>query len=135
MVKGIVSSVFFICTLLALTIIYLSVGWFLIVFVIVLPPAMVLHILAWYRSTKGKGNPTLYGWIVLSSLIFVIFSLLRLDKDEHGVYNGYQTLSYYLGMIDSPHSEPLNYSLEISFVLLLFMIILDAIILRKAIKK
>ena len=133
MIKGLVTSVFLICTLLALTIICLSMGWFLIVFVIVLPPAMVLHFLAWHKATKG--HPTLYGWVVLSGLLFLIFSLFRLDKDEHGVYNGYQTAAYYLGMIESPHSEPYQYSLEISFTLLLAVIILDALILRKALKK
>jgi hypothetical protein len=135
MVKSIVTSIFLILTLLSLTIIFLSTGYFLIVFIIVMPPAMILHFMAWYRSTKDKGHPALYGWVVLSSLIFLIFSLLRLDKDEHGAYNGYQTVAYYLGMMDSPHSEPLNYSLEMSLTLLLGMIILDAIILRKAMNK
>ena len=133
MIKGLVTSIFILFTLLALTIIFMSTGWFLIVFIIVMPPAMLLHFMAWYRSIKW--HPELYGWVALSSTIFLIFSLLRLDKDEEGLYNGYQVVAYYLKLIESPHSEPLNYSLEISLTLLLGMIILDAIILRKALKK
>jgi hypothetical protein len=118
---------------MALTIIFMSTGYFLIVFIIVMPPAMILHFMAWYRGIKG--HPETYVWIILSSTIFLVFSLLRLDKDAHGVYNGYQTVLYYLGKIESPHGEPLAYSLEISLTLLLSVIILDAITLRKAVRK
>ena len=133
MTKILVTTVFTVFSLLALTIIFMSTGWFLIVFIIVMPPAMVLHFLAWYRATKR--NPGLYGWVILSSIVFLVFSLFRLDKDEHGLYNGYNTVMYHLGLNESPHSEPWPYSLEISLVLILSMIILDAIILRKAAEK
>ncbi len=133
MVKILVTSVFAIFTLLALTIIFMSTGYFLIVFIIVMPPAMLLHFMAWYKGIKR--HPETYIWIVLSSIIFLVFSLLRLDKDAHGVYNGYQTVLYLLGSMDSPHAEPLAYSLEISLTLLLAMIILDAITLRKSVGK
>ena len=133
MFKSLTTSVFAIFTMLALTIIFMSTGWFLIVFIIVIPPAMILHFLAWYRSIKG--HPGLYGWIILSSIIFLIFSLLRFDKDANGLYNGYQRVLYQLGKVESPDAEPLAYSLEISLMLLLGMIILDAIILRRAVRK
>lgn len=132
MVKGIVTGIFVIFTLLALTIIFMSTGYFLIVFIVVIPPAMILHFLAWYRS---KGHPGLYGWIILSSAIFLIFSLLRFDKDANGIYNGYQRVLYQIGKIESPPDGPLAYSLEMSLMLLLGMIILDAIILRRAVRK
>lgn len=133
MSKIIVTTLFALLSLLALAIIFMSTGYFLIVFIIVMPPAMILHFLAWYRSIKG--HPGLYGWILLSSTIFLIFSLLRFDKDAHGLYNGYQTVLYHLGIIESQHAEPLAYSLEISLTLLLAMIVLDAIILRRAVRK
>ena len=133
MSKSIVTTIFVIFTLLALTTIFMSTGYFLIVFIIVMPPAMILHFLAWYRGIKRHTET--YIWIMLSSTIFLVFSLLRLDKDANGVYNGYQAVLYYLGKSALPHGESLAYSLEISLTLLLTMIILDAITLRKAVKK
>ncbi len=133
MLKIITTTIFALFTLLALAIIFMSTGYFLIVFIIVMPPAMILHFMAWYKGIKRHTET--YIWIILSSTIFLVFSLLRLDKDAHGVYNGYQTVLFYMGKMESPHAEPLAYSLEISLTLLLSMIILDAITLRKSVRK
>jgi len=133
MPKALVTVLFVLCTLIGLSIIFMSMGWFLIVFIIVLPPAMLLHVLAWFRTVKG--NPAMYGWVVLSGFVFLVFSLFRIDKDAHGVYNGYSTALYHLGVIESQHVEPWAYSLEVSLILIFGMIVIDALVLRAAAKQ
>lgn len=106
-----------------------SIGWFLIVFIIVLPPSIILHFFAAAKAIRRP--PEQYALITLSAICFLAFSLIRPDKDALGNFSGYTTLMHQLGMMEQQYVEPWKFSLELALLILLGQIFIDAFILRK----
>ena len=126
--KYVVATIAACCFLFSLIILGLSFGFYLIIFIIVLIPAIIMQVYAGIKAFKR--HPTYTLWILLSAFAFLGFSLLRPDADQHGAFSGYSSLMYHLGATESEHVEPWKFSLELSLLLILTQIFINTYILR-----
>jgi hypothetical protein len=116
---------------IALAILVMSIGWYLPIFVVVLIPAILMHIFAGIRAFKRQ--PEFNAWIILSAIAILGFTLFRPDTDAHGGFTGYSALMYHLGLNETQHIVPYPYALELALAFLLIQISCNTIILlRKA---
>lgn len=130
MPKSIIAIIAIIITLLAIVILSFSFGWYLMIFLVLLIPAMGIHILALIRSLKWA--PGYSPVIFLSSITLVVFSLVRPDADTIGNYSGYSALLFKLGVTEKPYEEVWAYALEAAMILLLLMVYINVFLLVKA---
>ncbi len=136
MSKYSVIILFSVISAIALAILVMSIGWYLPIFVVVIIPAIIMHILAGIKAYQKQ--PEFNGWIILSEIAMLGFTLFRPDTDAHGGYTGYSSLMYHLGMNETQHTVPWEYSLELALILLLIQIFTNTRILlrsRKLIRK
>lgn len=130
MPKSVTAIIASFITILAIAILYLSFGWYLMIFLVLLLPAMYIHILALIKTLKWA--PGFYPVIFLSSITFLIFSVIRPDGDTIGNYSGYSALLFKLGITEKPYEEVWAYALEAAMILLLLMVYLNVFLLVKA---
>lgn len=128
MSKYIVTAIFSICSLLAVIIIGLSIGFYFPTFSIVLIPAVIMQTYTGIRAFRV--HPAFTSWILVSGFAFLAFSLFRPDADAHGQFSGYGVLMYHLGLSETEHTEPWRFSLELALLLILFQIFVNTYILR-----
>jgi hypothetical protein len=126
--KNLIAAFVSFCFLLSIVVIGISFGLYLSIFSVVLIPAIILQVYAAIKAFKQHPQYTL--WIMLSSLAFLGFSLLRPDTDQHGPFNGYTALVYHLGASETEHVQPWAYSLEVALLLILAQIFINTYILR-----
>jgi hypothetical protein len=130
MSKTVIVTIALLITVAAVVVLSLSFGWYLMILLVLLIPAMYIHILAMVRMVKWA--PGYYPVLFLSGITFLVFSLLRPDSDPFGNFSGYSTLVYHLGAVDKPYDEVWAYALEAAMILLLTMVYLDVFLLVKA---
>ena len=130
MPKAVIATLTLLITVLAIVILSLSFGWYLMILLVLLMPAMYIHILALVRILKWA--PRFYPVLFLSSITFVVFSLLRPDSDTFGNFSGYSALLYNLGSAEKPYEDVWSFALEAAMILLLLMVYLDVFALVKA---
>ena len=130
MSKYSVIILFSIISAIALAILVMSIGWYLPIFTVVLIPTIIMHILAGIKAYKKQ--PEFNVWIILSAFAILGFVLFRPDTDAHGGYTGYSSLAYHLGLNETQHTVPWEYSLELALILLLIQIFANTRILLKS---
>jgi hypothetical protein len=130
MPKPVIATIASLITVLAIVILSLSFGWYLMILLVLLVPAMYIHITAMVRSLKWA--PQYYPVMFLSSITFVLFSLFRPDGDVFGDFSGYSTLQFKLGLTEKPYTEVWGFALEVTMILVLLMVYLDLFLLVKA---
>lgn len=118
---------FILCLFLGVAINLMSVGQYYGIYIVVLLPAIGLHVMSGLRAWKFFPK---FNWpIILSSICFPGFSLFRLDIDAHGLFNGYGAVMARIGAAATEHIDPWEFSLELSLVLLLAMIFIDTYVM------
>jgi hypothetical protein len=130
MSKTVIAIVALLITVAAIVILSLSFGWYLMILLVLLIPAMYIHVLAMVRIVKWA--PGYYPVLFLSSITFLVFSLLRPDSDTFGSFSGYSAFLYTLGSIDKPYEDVWGYALEAAMILILMMVYQDVFLLVKA---
>jgi hypothetical protein len=128
--KYIITSVWALCSCTAIAVLWMSIGWYLPIFSVVLIPSIIIQVLAGIRAFRF--HPVFRSWVLLAGFAFLAFTLLRPDTDAHGQYSGYGVLMFQLGLSDTEHTEPWRFSLELALVLLLAQIFINTYILRSA---
>lgn len=129
MSKYSVIILFSVISAIALAILVMSIGWYLPIFVVVLIPAIIMHILAGIKAYQKQ--PEFNGWIILSAIAMLGFVLFRPDTDAHGGYTGYSSLMYQLGLNETKHTVPYPYALELALLFLLAQIFCNTVILLR----
>lgn len=129
MLKYPVIVLFSVISAIALAIMVMSIGWYLPIFVVVLIPSILMHIFAGIRAYQKQ--PEFNGWIILSAIAMLGFTLFRPDTDTHGGYTGYSSLLYHLGLNETQNTVPYPYALELALVFLLAQIFCNTIILLR----
>ena len=117
-------------TILSIIIMGMSIGWMLVLFGIFFLPVVVVHIIAGSRALKRL--PALRKEIIISSLSFLILSLVRFDMDDADAYTGYSALLYHLGLRESQYATPWGSFYYVSVGLFVFLLIYDIRLMRKA---
>ncbi len=130
MPKSIIAIIASLISIIAIAILVFSFGWYLMIFIVLLIPAMYIHVLAMVRTIKW--NPRFFPVLFLSGITFLVFSLVRPDGDTFGNYSGYSASLFKLGYAPQPYAEAWNYALEAAMILLLLMVYLDVFLLVKA---
>jgi len=127
-IRYLFSLIFLLTFLTAILINAFSIGQYYGIYIVVLIPAVGLHVVAGIQAWKKFPR---FNWhFLLSSLCLPGFSLMRLDIDPHGLFNGYGACMARLGWATTEHTEPWAWSLEVSLVFLLTMIFIDTYIVR-----
>jgi len=129
MSKYFVIILFSILSATALAVMLMSIGWYLPIFVVVLIPAILMHIFAGIKAFKKQ--PEFNGWIILSAIALLGFAVFRPDTDAHGGFTGYSALMYHLGFSETEHTVPYPYALELALVFLLAQIFCNTVILLR----
>lgn len=131
--KYVVFTFFGLFTMAALTVLILSIGWYLPIFSVILIPTFIMQALAGLKAYKKQ--PEFNGWLMLSGMALLLFTLFRPDTDAHGSFSGYTSLMYHLGVLETKHSEPWAYSLELALIFLLSQIFINTLILLRKPKR
>jgi hypothetical protein len=129
MSKYSVIILFSIISAAALAILVMSIGWYLPIFVVVMIPAIIMHIFAGIRAYQKQ--PEFNLWLILSAIALLGFVLFRPDTDPHGGFTGYSALVYHLGLNETKHTVPYAYALELALVFLLGQFFCNTIILLR----
>ncbi len=114
---------------IALVVLVMSIGWYLPIFVVVLIPAILMHIFAGIKAFKKQ--PEFNVWVILSAIALLGFTVFRPDTDAHGGFTGYSALMYHLGLNETEHTVPYPYALELALVFLLAQIFCNTVILLR----
>lgn len=129
MLKYSVFILFSVISAIALAILVMSIGWHLPIFVVVLIPAILMHIFAGIRAYQKQ--PEFNAWILFSAIAMLGFVLFRPDTDALGGYTGYSSLLYHLGGNETKHTVPYPYALELALVFLLAQIFCNTVVLLR----
>ena len=114
--------------LLAMYVVAISFGLYLMIYIIVLIPAIIAQVYAMIKAYRKF--PQYNFLILLSTLTFLAFALVRPDADQHGTYSGYSAMAASFGIFDTKHVMPWDYALEICLVLIVAQIFMNTYILR-----
>lgn len=120
---------FSVISAIALAILVMSIGWYLPIFVVVLIPAILMHIFAGIRAYQKQ--PEFNVWIILSAIAMLGFTFFRPDTDAHGGYTGYSALMYHLGLNETQHTVPYVFALELALIFLLGQFFCNTVILLR----
>lgn len=128
MQKNLIIAFFFIGLLAALFFTVISLGWLIIVSVLVAPLIIILHIVGGVLSFKAlpKSAPLL----LLSTCSFILLALLKYDFDDVGVYSGYSQFGFLLGIKESPYIEISNMHHWLFIVFLIAQLVMDFFLIR-----
>ncbi len=129
MSKYIVIIIFSVLSAIALAILVMSIGWYLPIFIVVLIPTVIMHLLAGIRAYRR--HPEFNHWALLAAIAMLGFTLFRPDTDAHGGFTGYSAMMYHLGLNETKHTEPWPYELELALVFLLAQIFFNTVILLR----
>ncbi len=130
MPKSIIAIISSLIIVSGIVVLYISFGWYLMILLVLLMPAMYIHILALVRALKWA--PGFYPVMFLASFTFFTFSLVRPDADTYGNYSGYSALLASIGSTDQPYADVWSYALEAAMILLLLWVYLNIFLLVRA---
>ena len=93
-------------------------------------PVIVVHIIAGAKALKRQ--PALQKEIIISSIAFLVLSLLRFDMDDADAYTGYSVLLFKLGLRESQYATPWGSFYYVSMALYILLLLYDLKLKRKA---
>jgi hypothetical protein len=121
---------FWLSTLAGMFIMLNSIGWLLGLLGLAFIPVMILHFVA---GTKALNRlPLLRPWVWFSSLVFLLFTLIRPDMDDVSAYTGYSSLLNFFGIRSSRYIHNEELFLALAAILLIASIAIDVISLVKS---
>jgi hypothetical protein len=124
-------SLFFWCTTFAaLIIMFMSAGWLLITVGLVLIGVIILHIISVTRTLNRA--LFLWKWVLLTSLTFLVFALVRTDFDDVDGYTGLSSLMNYFDSKQSKYVQNANLSFFLAIAFILATIAIDILLLVKS---
>ena len=124
------SLLFWLTTVAALIIMFMSVGWLLITVGLILIPIIIVHIIA---GTRGLNRaPFLGKWVLISSLTFLAFALARPDFDDVHEYSGLSSLMNFLDSKSLKYVQSTNYFFIPAIILILATVAIDIYVVVKS---
>lgn len=130
MTKTSLTLFFWLTTLAALIIMFMSFGWLLVIVGLALVPVIILHIVAGSRGINRA--PFLGKWIFLSSLTFFVFALVRPDSDDVDQYTGLSSVMNFFDSKSSKYVHTTDFYFYTAVLLILATIAIDIVIVGKS---
>ena len=124
------SLLFWLSTIAAIFIMFMSAGWLLITVGLILIPVIIIHIIA---GTRGLNRaPFLGKWILISSISFFAFALARPDFDDVNEYTGLSSLMNFLDSKNLKYINSSGYYFLLAFLFLLATVAIDIFVLVRS---
>ena len=127
--KAALRFIFYGSTILGLITMVFGMGWFVILFGIILIPMIILHFVAGIRALRRF--PVAKKLLLFSSLCFLLFFLIKPDFDDVKAYSGFSSLLYHLGLRENQEFPQAELLYLPTVILLIGKIIIDIILIRK----